>query len=374
MKNTLTIIFILLSFINLKAQTFQGVIKDIETGEPISQITIVSADQTFFVTSNDKGEVVLPEAVLNKKVFINDYEYVYSEKTFTTAQPFVWELTPNSETLEEIVIYEDPVKTLDEIIANSIKSFSNNIKLEAYYRENYFENNQTASFAEGIVDFYINHNLKDVQMVAKESRIKDFSQTDDIVKTTGAKPQEIVEGSMRFKTLREIIKDKKKYEFYVTAKQVGDKTIHTCYFGPTEKSKKRFLLKGYFVFDETKKLILETNYAFDPEKKKHNKPINIVLAKMDILDVDFSAKYIATERLYYPSYAKMTFDLIANSKVAKLNNVRVNNQAYFYVLKTEKTTQNPAESDVYNAGNLYSRGTIYKTEFWKDPQIINLAE
>lgn len=125
MKNTLTIIFILLIFINLKAQTFQGVIKDTDTNKPIGQITIISADQTYFVTSNEKGEVVLPENILNKKLFINDYEYVYSEKTFTTAQPFVWELTPNSETLEEIVIYEDPVKTLDEIITNSIKSFSN---------------------------------------------------------------------------------------------------------------------------------------------------------------------------------------------------------------------------------------------------------
>lgn len=203
------LLFLFISAI-ANAQSFQGVVTDIETGKPISQITIVSVDQTYFVTSNEKGEVVLPNTVLNTKLFIDDYEYVYSEKTFTSPQSFVWELTPNSETLEEIVIYEDAVKTLDEIIANSIKSFSNNIKLEAYYRENYFENNQTASFAEGIVDFYINHNLKDVQMVAKESRIKDFTQTDDIVKTTGAKPQEIVEGSMRFKTLREIIKDKKK--------------------------------------------------------------------------------------------------------------------------------------------------------------------
>src|SRR5690606_9484851 len=40
------------------AQSFQGVITDLETGKPISQITIVSADQTYFVTSNEKGEVV----------------------------------------------------------------------------------------------------------------------------------------------------------------------------------------------------------------------------------------------------------------------------------------------------------------------------
>lgn len=53
------------------AQSFQGVITDLETGKPISQITIVSADQTYFVTSNEKGEVVLSENIINKKLFIN---------------------------------------------------------------------------------------------------------------------------------------------------------------------------------------------------------------------------------------------------------------------------------------------------------------
>src|SRR5690554_4302953 len=95
------------------AQSFQGVITDLETGKPISQITIVSADQTYFVTSNEKGEVVLSENIINKKLNINDYEYQYREKTFTSLQLYVCELTSNSETLDEFVIYEDTVKTLD---------------------------------------------------------------------------------------------------------------------------------------------------------------------------------------------------------------------------------------------------------------------
>src|SRR5690606_2949447 len=96
----ITALIFLFIGITSNAQSFQGVIKNIETGEPIGQITIISADQAYFVTSNEKGEVVLPNTVLNTKLFIDDYEYVYSEKTFTDTQPFVWELTPNSETLE----------------------------------------------------------------------------------------------------------------------------------------------------------------------------------------------------------------------------------------------------------------------------------
>lgn len=95
----------------------------------------------------------MPESIINKKLFINDYEYSYSEKTFTSSQNFTWDLTPNSETLEEIVIYKNPELVLEEIINNSIKSFSNNIKLETYYRENYIENNQIGRSADGILDF-----------------------------------------------------------------------------------------------------------------------------------------------------------------------------------------------------------------------------
>jgi len=367
----ITALLFLFIGITSNAQSFQGVIKNIETGEPIGQITIISADQTYFVTSNEKGEVVLPETALNKKLFIDDYEYVYSEKTFTDTQPFVWELTPNSETLEEIVIYEDAVKTLDEIIANSIKSFSNNVKLEAYYRENYIENGRTASFADGIVDFYVNNKI---DMVAKQTRVKDFSQVEESNRVMATTPTQVVDFSMRFSTISTMLKEKNKYEFYVTAKQVGEKTIHTCYINPKEKSKKRFLLKGYFVFDESKKLILEASYGFDPEKKKYNSTMNVIIGKFDFNDLSFKSKYMATDLLYYPSYSKFSKDLTINSKLAKIKNVKVNNDSFFYVLNAVKTNEKPNPERIFKLGTLYNSGDKYSREFWNNPEISNLEE
>src|SRR5690606_34329196 len=162
-----------------------------------------------FVTSNEKGEVILHESMLNKKLFISDYEYAYSENTFTKTQSFVWELTPNSETLEEMVIYEHPEIYLNEIIKNSIKSFVSNTKLESYYRENYFENKKQASFAEGIVDFYVNHNLENIEMVVKQSRIKDLYTVNPTNRAVSSKPQDVIESYMLFSMLKNIIQDKK---------------------------------------------------------------------------------------------------------------------------------------------------------------------
>lgn len=356
------------------AQAFKGVIINNETNEPIGQITIVSADKTFFVTSNEKGEVILPESMLNKKLFISDYEYAYSENTFTKTQSFFWELTPNSETLEEMIIFDHPEIYLNKIIKNSIKSFVSNTKLESYYRENYFENKKQASFAEGIVDFYVNHNLENIEMIVKQSRIKDLYNVNPTNRAVSSKPQDVIESSMLFSMLKKIIQDKKHYEFYITAKKVGEKTIHTFYVNPKEKSKAKHLFKGSVVFDDEKKLILETNFAFDPDRKKYNTPINKIIVKADIKDIRFESKYMASEDIYYPSYAKRTIDAIASSKLAKIDNARINNQAYFYVLSADKTTKRPSPNIIYNSGNLYNNGNKYTVEFWKNVKVINLVE
>lgn len=356
------------------AQTFKGIVKNVETNQPISQITIVSSDQTFFVTSNEKGEVVLPESMLNQKLLIDDYEYKVSERIFSISENFTWELTPNSETLEEIIIFSDVRGYLEEIINNSIKSFSTDVSLESYYRENYYENNEIASFSEGMVDFFIDKETKNVLQLAKQTRAENFVEVNDFNREIISSPKEVIEGSMRFKRILELIKDKKNYNIDVTAKQVGNKTIHTCYISPKEKSKKRHLVKGYFTFNHEKKLIHETNYAFDEEKKKYNKPINLMVGKIDVQDIVYKSKYIIKDGFYYPSYAKTTTELIANSKVANVNNIKVHNQSYFYVLKAETNSSKPNITKTLNNETLYSKGTVYKDEFWKFPEIINLVE
>ena len=155
MKKYIVLLLTFLCYLYSFSQTFKGVIKNAETNQPINQITIISEDDTFFTTSNEKGEVVLPESLLNQKLLIDDYEYKISERFFSISENFTWKLTPNSETLEEIIIFSDVRGYLEEIINNSIKSFSTDVSLESYYRENYYENNEIASFSEGMVDFFI---------------------------------------------------------------------------------------------------------------------------------------------------------------------------------------------------------------------------
>src|SRR5690606_12343661 len=120
--------------------------------------------------------------------------------------------------------------------------------------------------------------------------------------------------------------------FTLQKKKVGDKTIHTCYFMSKEKVKKRFLRSGYFVYDADKKLILESSFGLDPNKAKYNKTLNIVLGKFHVSNFESRSKYVDSDGLYYPSFAQVKREGSVNSKMANIDNEKINNEVFFYVL------------------------------------------
>ena len=133
MKNYTYLLFCLLIGQLAIGQNIKATLMDSETNLPIQQIAVISDDESFFGVTNDKGEVILPENLINQTVFVDDYLYMYEEKTLQSSEDFVWELQPNSETLEELLIYKNPKPVLQEVIDNSIKSFSTDAGLETYF-------------------------------------------------------------------------------------------------------------------------------------------------------------------------------------------------------------------------------------------------
>jgi len=57
-----------------------------------------------------------------------------------------------------------------------------------------------------------------------------------------------------------------------------------------------------------------------------------------------------------------------------MQNIRVNNESFFYTLKVVKTNEKPAENRIFKLGTLYNSGVKYSREFWNDPEIINISE
>lgn len=366
------IIFFLFFFYSIlsHSQSFNVVLVDSETKNPVAHTVLTTEDKSFSTVSNDLGEILLPESLLHKKIYIDDYLYFKESKIFTEVKKYVWEIKPNSETLEEIIIDENIKLSLQEVIRNSIKSFSENLQLSTYYRENYYNNSSLACFADGMVDFYIDKNTY-IQSVIKQSRTKSFAPTSNMNMRTSYSLENIIDATMRFNVIQELLEDKK-YDFYVTEKKVGDKTIHTCYFMSKEKVKKRLLRSGYFVYDADKKIILESSFGLDPNKAKYNKALNVVLGKFHISNFESRSKYVDSDGLYYPSFARVKTVGSVNSKLANIDNEKINNEVFFYVLNTRIINKTPTSFSA--KGTLYSRGTKYSYPFWDSPEIKHLVK
>lgn len=102
--------------------------------------------------------------------------------------------------------------------------------------------------------------------------------------------------------------------------------------------------------------------------------MNLIIGKIKIDEQQFQSKYIIGDNFYYPSYTTRTIEMVTSSKLAKMKDVKVHNQVYYYVLKAETNSSKPNIANTLNNETLYSKGTVYKDEFWKLPEIINLQE
>ncbi len=362
------------------AQMIQGKLVDAETQQPIPQVSVFNEDGSVFVTSNQKGEFVIDaQQVLNTTLYVNDYEYEFSKKEITSIESFEWKLKPNSDVLQEIVIYKRPIKeVLLEIIDHSIASFSKNTKVEVFYRENYLKENRIVTYAEGMMDFYIGKKLKNVSTVVNQSRIVNLftspsDSLDMLTSTVAIKPEDLIESSMRFRNIKKMI-ESKNYEFLVESKKIGERKLNICHITPKEQATERFLFTGYLVFDDEKKLILETEFKFAEGKKKFNKTINVIFAKIDMLDIKYKTKYVDTEQFYYPTYAKVDYDIVINSKLMKLKDKRFHSYSYFYTLQFKDAETLPTKEQLFKGINLYSNGNKYTAPFWENPKIQNLVE
>lgn len=351
------------------AQNIKATLIDNETKDPVQKVAVISDDESFFGVTNDKGEVLLPENLINQTIFVDDYLYLYAEKTLTSSENFVWELQPNSETLEELLIYSNPKSILQEVIDNSIQSFSANSGLEAYFRSK----GSVASYSQYHSDAIVNVYMKpgnEVDIAVLQSRSKEKLNEEEknkvSISSSLAHPKENFSQTLKFRHIAEMLDQFKQYEVTITSKKVGESEIHTCYFTPTEKSKKKMLIAGYFTYDADKKLVLEMKYETPQEKVQYNK-VNIIIASIRNVYLDYHAKYTVNNNRYYPSFCEYTVNAQVRSKMANLDS-RMDFVNEFYILSDKPKAM--SDSQILNENPL-EIGDRYTENFWNDPRIQN---
>lgn len=362
-----------------QAQIVSGVVKDKLSNQTIEFLPIAIENSSDYVLTNENGEFQFNLSDVNgKNIIIDNIYYEPFIQKISNGNNLLIELNPLTYTLEELVVYDKPIKKVfEDIISNSEKKMRTNVKMETYYKEDYYQDGKKYFFADGLVDFYVKNKTTKIDPVVRESRLVDSNtnkqlNTVDLEYSASIDVNDVMESSMRFKFLRNILKDKQ-YDFVVTSKKAGDKTLHTLYVEPIEGADDRFLFSGKVIFNEAEQLIYDLDFQFAEDFKKNNTEINILIAKINIYDLKRKVKYSEVNGSYYVTYNNIYFDFNVSRNKGRRNE-RLKGSSEVITLGIENTTTFPAKNEIYKQKYLFKNGNNFSYEFWNDDLIKNYVK
>ncbi|ELM3727072.1 hypothetical protein RYR32_002506, partial [Flavobacterium psychrophilum] len=216
--------FILLfstSFVFSQNIEFAVIVKDIQTGLPISEVTITALKTKQGFLTNKNGEANIS---LSKE---SDLQFENSAYKTYTAKPLDLDkkinevyLESNAKRLEEVILTSDhPQEILKKLVRNSQNKITIPVNLKVYLREFYKKNDQVVFFNDGLINFQIAGSLKNMKtdILVEQNRAVGLLDTDLNEDLLGYNLNDIIENYYQFQYLEELLEPsaKRKYDFQI---------------------------------------------------------------------------------------------------------------------------------------------------------------
>ncbi|ELY1991711.1 hypothetical protein SL054_001037, partial [Flavobacterium psychrophilum] len=197
--------FILLfstSFVFSQNIEFAVIVKDIQTGLPISEVTITALKTKQGFLTNKNGEANIS---LSKE---SDLQFENSAYKTYTAKPLDLDkkinevyLESNAKRLEEVILTSDhPQEILKKLVRNSQNKITIPVNLKVYLREFYKKNDQVVFFNDGLINFQIAGSLKNMKtdILVEQNRAVGLLDTDLNEDLLGYNLNDIIENYYQF--------------------------------------------------------------------------------------------------------------------------------------------------------------------------------
>ncbi|RZJ31908.1 MAG: hypothetical protein EOO48_00585, partial [Flavobacterium sp.] len=137
-----------------QTKTYNGIVKDIVTLQPVQMMSVSVENSNVATVSNEEGlfRISIPEATKTLQFHHLSYnDYVYTiDPAKETLEIFV---EPKTFILDEIVISNTPLdEVLKGLMKNSKQRLEKSLLIHTYYRELNQINGKYTTFADGLVD------------------------------------------------------------------------------------------------------------------------------------------------------------------------------------------------------------------------------
>lgn len=389
MKKIYLLLFVLCTGISAFAQkTIQSKIKDLTTGEPVEMATVSADGTTISTVSNAEGSfrIIVPNDATT--LSISHLNYKPFSVSVAEASGEI-NLEPSIITLEEIVVSNVPVDgLLRGAVKASKKKLEKSLLLNTYYREFVKINGKYTRFSDGLVDFYVKRKSGAADVYVNQSRaIKLVKKGDKGILTHGNdsiseadersletvnlyKLDDAVSDAYNFKIIEKILGNAKDYNFVLKTRQdKSGRDLQIVAISPKPGSEG--LYSGSVTYDTKTMLILESSYAIDPLYKKNTVDIRFLGFHIVLTANEKKTIFTNDNDKYIMKYNKgrlsmhMEYKQKLNDEMEFLSDVVVNNY--------KETEETPDKSKRFKGKSLYSAGSHYTAEFWKNSNALLLT-
>jgi hypothetical protein len=362
-KKLTFLLFFFTSFAFSQNLEFIVIVKDLDTDLPIDEVTITALrTRQGFLTNKDGKAIINLTRSSDLELIHSTYKKTIVKFSTLDKKENVVYLEPVTKQLEEFIITKDhPQEILKKLIENSKSKITIPVSLKVYLHEFYKRDNQIIFFNDGLINFQILGNSKNIKtdILVEQNRAIGFFDADFDANILGYDLNNIIENYYQFKYLDEVLdtKAKKLYDFSIRTYPASEEYL-VIKISPLSDSK-GILSDFTVVYDSDKKIILEVSSFVKQDRLQEYK--ESLLATRKVYKLEFKNTFRLEGNYYYLANSK---EVIGFEKRYKNKARKIEVKNHMVVTDFNKKTFEYADKNIFKGKSLINKQTSFFTNYW----------
>lgn len=365
MKRNLLIFFLIFT-INAFSQNEEKsiVLKDVDTNEPIEDVTVYIAKTKQMLVSNSDGIVsYILNGISNIQITHSSYIAVkVRSNTLKDKQNIIY-LKSSVNGLDEIIVTKQhPQKILKSIVENSVKKLTIPARLKVYSREFFKLNGTTSYYNDGLMNFQLFGKPENFKTDILLEQNRSFGLVNEEIgrDVLGYNLNDIMQNYYNFKYLDPLLeaKAKKEYDFVIKSYPANE-DYYILSATPITEIKE---LHDDFtiLYDRKKKIIVEVSSFVSPTTMANVKDRTSVGSK-NIYKSLFKTIYHLDGSNYYLVSSR---EEIGFEKIEKNKKTDIEVKNCFVTTNFSNHNYSYKDSEVFKDKTLYNKKNTILTNYW----------
>ena len=357
-----TLLFIS-SFVFSQSIEFVVIVKDVETGLPIEEVTITSLKTKQGFLTNKNGEASISLLKESDLQFENSSYKTYVVKYLDLDKKIneVY-LESNAKQLEEVILTtEHPQNILKKLVENSLNKITVPVNLKVYLREFYKKNDQIVFFNDGLINFQIAGNSKNIKtdILVEQNRAVGLLDVDINGELLGYNLNNIIENYYQFQYLEEILASgaKRKYDFQIKSYPNNENFLVITAI-PIEGASGIF--SEYTIIYERNKMVIMEVSSMVPDSLLEDLRQSF-LKSSKVYKLEFKNTFRIDNDLYYLANSK---EVIGFEKKYKKKSRRIEVNNHMIVTNFDKELFKYNDKNVFKEKSLINKKSSFFTDYW----------